>query len=230
MEMKQKKYMKLMLACTVALLATATAVHAQGPIITTTPVTPNDPVYSELGSNYAEGEVGYLHHTHGAPGVAHDYDLTLNQAVYSQGITGVDAQLGYSYLDANNNGFAAHRQVFDLGAVGYLTQSWGKPFVSADIGWANQRAGGVSTHSYTYDLGAGVEFQVLKQLVVDPELTYDATPNLTTPRYALNVPNYEWNYGAKATYRFTKQVSASLGVFADQNRDMTYKLGVGFHY
>lgn len=228
--MKQKKYMKLLLACTVALLATASAVHAQSPIINTQPATPNDPVFGQLGSNYAEADVGYLHHTDGPPGIAHDYDLTLNQNVYQQGITGLDAQLGYSYLDANNNSFAAHRQVFDLGAVGYLSQSWGKPFLAADVGWADQRAAGVSTHSYTYDLGAGVEFQLLRQLVISPELTYDATPKLTTPGYALGLSNYEWNYGAKATYRITKQVSATLGVFADQNRDMTYRVGLGFHY
>ena len=80
-----------------------------------------------------------------------------------------------------------------------------------------------------YTFGAGVEFQLLHNLVFTPFVSYEATPRIdTVPATALN--RFEANYGGKFTYRIDRNWGVSLGASADRDRDLTYKAGLQFHY
>ena len=192
--------------------------------------TTTESTYGLLGSTYVGANFGYTHDTDGGPSVLHDYGVTYNQSVFYQEATGIDLTAGYDTLSGSKSGETTHRQAIDLGLTGYLTQPWGKPFVSGVLGWDWQRSNGQGSHSLAYTLSTGVEFQLLKSLVLTPEVSYVGTPRLVTARSAGNLPNFDWTYGAAFTYRIERNWSTSLGAYADRDRSLTYKAGVSYHF
>ncbi|HZZ18459.1 MAG TPA: hypothetical protein VFE25_03775 [Opitutaceae bacterium] len=195
------------------------------------------PVVSEpgpglVGTNYSELSFGYQN-LGGTPGALRDYEFLSNAAVYREGIWGGDANFQYDHLNGGGDGYSNRRDRAMLGLTGYLNQSWGRPFVTADAGYAWQRAGNISERSFAYALTGGVQFQVLPAVSVSPFIEYDAEPHLYNRLPATaNFPDHVVDYGAKATYRLTRQWSLSGTAMLDQysGRDFGLRGGVDYRF
>ena len=117
--------------------------------------------------------------------------------------------------------------------TGYMTQSWGTPFLTGDAGMAWQRAGGVSRKSFAYSGIAGIQFQILRDLALSPFLQYEAEPHLYNHDPAVaNFPDHVLDGGVKATYRITRSWNASLTASLDQynSRDLGFRGGVSYRF
>ena len=114
-----------------------------------------------------------------------------------------------------------------------MAQTWGKVFLTGDAGMAWEHVGGVSRKSVAYTGIAGVQFEVLRNLAVSPFLQYDTEPHLYNHAPAVaNFPDHLLEGGVKATYRFTRDWSASLTASLDQygSRDVGLRAGVSYHF
>ena len=123
-----------------------------------------------VGTNYSEFSFGYQRQE-GAPKDLRDFELTSNGSVFKNDTVGLDANFVYDYLYGNSYGFNDHRNEAQLGLTGFLMETWGKPFVTADAGMAWQDAGGASQRGFGYTATGGVEFQVLKNLALTSVLS-----------------------------------------------------------
>jgi hypothetical protein len=185
-----------------------------------------------LGNNYSEVDFGYLKEDR-SPQILHDYDFTYNQAVLKEGAWGTDGNFSYDYLTGSAGGFHDYRDEAQLGLTEYMLEGWGKPFVTADAGYAWQHAGGVSRRSFADTFTGGVEFSVLGNLALTPFVEYQAEPHLYNHEAPVaNFPDHLWEYGVKATYRLNREWSTSLAVDMDQyNRnDLGYRAGLSYHF
>jgi hypothetical protein len=189
-----------------------------------------DPGPGLVGTNYAEVDLSYQKQG-GAPEFTNDYQFVSNTAFFKQSTYGVDANFTYDYLRGSSSGFTDHRDEALFGLTGYTLLNWGKPFVTADAGYAWQHAGGVSRKGFAYDLTAGVEFQVLKDLELTPFIEYSAEPHLYNHEAkAANFPDHLFDYGVKATYRINKEWKASLSADLDQRSIKDWGLRAGVSY
>jgi hypothetical protein len=114
-----------------------------------------------------------------------------------------------------------------------MMESWGKPFLTVDAGYAWQRAADVSRKSFAYTGIAGVEFQVLRDLALSPFLEYQAEPHLYSHERPLaNFDNHVLDYGVKATFRINRAWNASLTADLDQHseRDWGLRAGASYHF
>jgi len=188
--------------------------------------------FGVVGTNYTDFTFGEDRRESFSPSVIHDYDFTYNQSVFSSELWGLDSNVRYDYAASGARGHSDHRQEVLAGTTAYMLQSWGKPFVSADAGYAWQRAGVVARKSFADDFTGGVEFQVLRQLAVSPFVEYQSEPHLWNDIRNAFFPDRQWDYGVKATYRFTPQWGVSAGLQMDQfsRDDWGYRLGVNFHF
>jgi opacity protein-like surface antigen len=191
-----------------------------------------DPGPGLVGTNYAELSFGYDKQG-GAPSILRDYELVSNGNVYRQGMWGADANFTYDYVDGSAYGFDDRLNEAQLGMTGFMMQSWGKPFVTADAGMAWERADDVSRKSWAYTGIGGIEFQVLRNLALSPFIEYQAEPHLYN--HDLPFASYDdhlFDYGVKATYRFSRNWNASLTASLDQHseRDWGLRGGVSYHF
>jgi len=212
----------------VAISASAQAQPAAGGA----PPTATGQNYGLIGATYSEVDLGYLRQDD-APKVSHDYDFIYNQAFLRTAGGGLDGNLTYDFLTGSALGLHDYRNELQAGVTAYLSPSWGKPFVTADAGQAWERVAGMDSKSLVYTFTGGVEFQVAPAVVLTPFVEYQAEPWLDNHAPALgNLPTHDWDYGVKATYRFTPQWGASLGVAMDQyNRnDLGYRAGLSYHF
>lgn len=191
-----------------------------------------DPGPGLIGVNYSTLSFG-TERLGGIPKDLRDYGFVSNGAVFKQGIWGMDANFTYDYLSGSANGYHDRRNEALLGVTGFMMESWGKPFVTADAGWAWQNAGGVSRKSAAYTLTGGVEFQVLKNLALTPYIEFQGEPKFYNHELPLtSIPDHVMDYGVKATYRFTRQWSASLSANLDQHstNDFGWSAGVSYRF
>ena len=170
-----------------------------------------------LGTTYAGAEFGYTHHIEGSPDVLRRYGFVYNQPLPE----GLDFTFKYDHLTGSELGNRAYSNGFSLGLTGYVPQTWGKPFLSGDIGWVFAKSAGVKDDSFAYTVKTGVEFQVLPSLVIIPYVAYTEAPHFG---------DRGWKYGAKGVYRFTRQWSGALGAQIDEPHNLEYTVGVNFHY
>lgn len=220
----------------VAALTLCAALSASAQSMQNTASAPPPPAYDSwsglIGSNYAEFQFGYQKEA-ARPDPLHDYGVTLNQAVTREGDFGLDANLTSDYLTGGAVGYHDYRNDVLFGFTGYMVQDWGKPFLTVDGGAAFQQAADITSDSYAYAFTSGVEFRVAQSFFITPFVAYQAAPDLQDHHagYAY-LPNYLWNFGAKATYRFTSEWSASLTAEQDQHnaRDLGFRAGVEFRY
>jgi hypothetical protein len=183
-----------------------------------------------VGTNYSELSFGYQRQE-GSPSDLRDYEFVSNGNVYRNGTVGADANFTYDYLDGSANGFSDHRDEAQLGMTGYLQETWGKPFITADAGMAWERAADVSRKSFAYTGIGGVEFQVLRNLALTPFIEYQAEPHLYDHGVPLaNLEDHLVDYGVKATYRFTQAWNASLTADLDQHSEKDWGLRGGVSY
>jgi hypothetical protein len=183
-----------------------------------------------VGTNYSELSFGYQRQE-GSPSDLRDYEFVSNGNVYRNGSVGADANFTYDYLDGSANGYSDHRDEAQLGMTGYLQETWGKPFITVDAGMAWERAADVSRKSFAYTGIGGVEFQVLRNLALAPFIEYQAEPHLYDHGLPLaNLEDHLFDYGVKATYRFTPSWNASLTADLDQHSEKDWGLRGGVSY
>jgi hypothetical protein len=222
----------LLSALALGLALSASAQETQSSTATSTEPLAVDTGPGLVGTNYTELSFGY-DKQQGAPSVLRDYELVSNGSAYRQGLWGVDANFTYDYVDGSAYGFDDRRDEAQLGLTGFMLESWGKPFVTADAGFAWQRAGDVSRKSFAYTGIAGVEFEVLRLLALTPFIEYQAEPHLYNHGLPTdNMYNHLFDYGVKATYRISRNWNASLGASLDQHsvRDWGLRGGVSYHF
>jgi hypothetical protein len=194
--------------------------------------TPSAPGPGLVGTNYVELSYGYQKQQ-GLPSGLSDFELVSNGAVMKQDNWGLDGNFTYDHLYGNGGGFSDRRDEIEIGPTAFLTEFWGKPFATVDGGFAWQHAGGVSRKSYAYTVTSGVEFQVMDSLVLTPYLEYQGEPHLYNHGVPVaSLPNYLFTYGVKATYRFTANWSASVGIDQDDHngRDVGLRGAVSYHF
>jgi hypothetical protein len=221
--------------CLLSALALGLALSASAQSVQSSP--PPDAVAVDsgpglVGTNYSELSFGYQKQG-GEPSDLRDYEFVSNGSFYRQGMLGADANFTYDYLNGSAGGFRDYRQEIMLGVTGYMMQTWGKPFVTADAGMAWEHAAGASRKSFAYTTAAGVEFQVLRDLALAPFIEYQAEPHLYNHGLPFaNFPDHLVDYGVKATYRITRQWNASLTADLDQHsdRDWGLRAGVSYHF
>ncbi len=191
-----------------------------------------DPGPGLVGTTYSEVEAGYQKQQ-GNPSHVRDLGFAYNQAIQKSGDWGLDANFSYAYLTGNAYGTRDYRNDAEVGLTAFMMQPWGKPFVTADGGYAWQNAGDVSRKGFIYTLTGGVEFQVLRDLALTPFMEYQAEPKFYNhERPVANFPDYGWDYGVKATYRFTREWSASVTLDLDQysGSDLGVRAGVEYKF
>jgi opacity protein-like surface antigen len=216
----------------VLMLGAAVSASAQTSLTATPDPVTIDPGPGLVGTDYTELSFGYQKQS-GTPSDLRDYEFISNGASYRQGIWGADANFKYDFTQAGAAGFDDRRNEAQFGATGYMTQSWGKPFLTGDLGMAWEHVGGTSRKSVAYTVDAGVQFEVLKNLVVSPYIEYDGEPHLYNHAPAVaNFPDHVIDLGVKATYRITRHWNASLGASVDQysGEDLGARAGVSYRF
>jgi opacity protein-like surface antigen len=194
--------------------------------------TPSAPGPGLIGTNYVELSYGYQKQQNEPSGLR-NIELVSNGAVLKQDNWGLDGNFTYDHYYGDANDFSDRRDEIEMGPTAFLTEFWGKPFVTADAGFAWQHAAGVSRKSYAYTVTGGVEFQVANNLVLTPYIEYQGEPHLANHELPIaDLPNFVLSYGVKATYRFTRNWSASVGIDQDDHsgRDFGFRGGVSYHF
>jgi hypothetical protein len=213
-------------------LGAAAPAFAQEAVTSTTPsqAAAVDPGAGQIGTSYSELSFGYQK-IDGVPKDFRDYELLTNGAVYREGQLGFDANFRYDYLTADTADTSNRRSTALFGGTGYLLETWGKPFVTADVGYAWQEAANYSRRSVAFAFDTGVEFQVLKTLALTPYLEYVDAPLLYNRGLpAINFPNHLFTYGVKATAKITKEWSGSLGADLDSHSSNDFGLKASVSY
>jgi hypothetical protein len=213
-----------------ALTASAQTMQSAAPAQEEPAVTDTGP--GLVGTNYSELSFGYQKQE-GAPRDLRDYEFTSNGSVFKNATLGVDANFAYDFLDGYADNFSYRRNEAQLGLTGYLKETWGKPFVTADAGIAWQNTAGVSQRGFAYTGTGGVEFQVLKNLALTPYLEYQAEPRLYNAGVSAGgLPDHILTYGVNAIYRISRDWSAMVGADLDEHsaKDWGLRGGVGYHF
>jgi opacity protein-like surface antigen len=226
------KQTSLLSVLVLGLALSASAQETQNSTTTSSEPTAIDPGPGLVGTNYSELSFGYQKQG-GDPSILRDYELISNGNVYRQGMLGADAIFTYDYLDGSANGFDDRRDEAQLGLTGFMLESWGKPFITGEVGYAWERAADVSRKSFAYTGIAGIEFQVLRNLAVSPFIEYQAEPHLYNHEVpAADLDNHLVDFGVKATYRFSRNWNTSLSADLDQHSDRDWGLrgGVSYHF
>jgi hypothetical protein len=217
-----------------AVLALGVAASASAQSMSTSSAAPpTGPDTGLLGTTYAQANFGYQKEDVGIPDVLHDYDLIYNQSLFRAGGWGTDLNLTYDYLTGGAYGIRDYRNEGEVGLTEYLAESWGDPFVTADGGGAWQHAANVARKSFAYSFTGGVQFRVAPNFFLTPFAEYQAEPSLYNHEIPFAYyPDHDWDYGVKATYRFTPRVSLSLGADMDQysRDDLGYTAGLAFRF
>jgi hypothetical protein len=220
-----------------SVLALGLAISASAQSMQNSPATPPDPAVVDsgpglVGTNYAELGFGYQKQE-GSPADLHEYEFISNANVYRSGVVGADVNFTFSHLDGAAGGSNDRRDEALLGFTGFVSEPWGKPFLTADAGYAWEHAANASRRSFAYTGIAGVEFQVLRNLALAPFIEYQAEPHLYNHGLPLaNMPDHLVDYGVKATLRITHAWNASLTADLDQHsaRDWGLLGGVSYHF
>jgi len=191
-----------------------------------------DPGPGLVGTNYSELSFGYQRQG-GEPKDLRDFEIVSNGSVFKSDAAGLDANFVYDYLYGYGQGYHDHRNLAQIGLTGFLMETWGKPFVTADAGMAWQDAGGASQRGFAYTATGGVEFQVLKDLALTPFVEYQAEPRFRNGALPVaDFPNHALYYGVKATYRINREWNVSLGADLDDHsvKDWGLRAGVSYRF
>ena len=182
------------------------------------PAYPANGNYGLLGTTYAGADFGYTHKVEGSGGIGRRYGFVYNQPLPE----GVDFNFNYDYFRNSEGRRDIRAHALALGLTGYLPQSWGKPFLNGDVGWAWKKTGGGSRdNAFFYKIKVGVELQLAPALVLTPYAYFKEAPDFS---------ERAWHYGASSTYRFNPRWSGSLGAEMDEKHNIEYVLGVKYHY
>jgi len=219
----------------ICVLALGLVISASAQAVQTSPAAPPDPAAVDsgpglVGTNYAELGFGYQRQE-GSPSGLHDFGFLSNANVYRDGQLGADVNFAYDYLEGAANGYSDRRAEAQFGLTGFLLETWGRPFLTADAGMAWERAADASRKSIAYTGIGGIEFQVLRNLALAPFIEYQAEPHLYNHGLPwANFPDHLLDYGVKATYRITQSWNVSLTADLDQHSASDWGLRAGLSY
>lgn len=180
-----------------------------------TPAPPGN--YGLLGQAYAGVDYSYVQRDTARPETQHKYSFTSSAPV----APGLDAALKYYYLTGGVAGRHNYENNVVAAVTAYAPMTWGKPFLGGEAGWAWAQQDGRKSDSLSWAGVAGAEFQLLPPLVLTPYVKYEARPHLT---------EHAWDYGAKATYRFGLEWSATVGLQVNEHHDWEYLFGLNRHF
>lgn len=218
--MKQNITLKsLLLVATAAFGLAASAQAGEGPM-----TEPAQPVSSAtslglLGQTYAGLSYSYLN-LDNSPVNAASYGFEYNRPLNP----GFDATFTYDWAQSGPiAGDRAHEQTLTAALREFVTtQSWGKPYVEAGVGYDWLRFAGTKDHSFVWLVSAGVEFQPTPVLTITPFVRYTRTGGYSDEDTV--------NYGVKANYWVTRQWAVTAGIDRNDDQDMTYKIGVNVRF
>ena len=165
--MKKIKIEKTLLVAALTLGLAASASAQSTAAVSAAPATVPDSYNGLVGANYTELSFGYLKEE-ATPDLFRDYQFVYNEPVRASGGIGFDANFTYDYMTGGAWGYHDYRSEPLLGATAYLLEGGGKPFVTADVGWALQQSADRVENSYAYALTAGAEFQLARAACADP--------------------------------------------------------------
>ena len=171
-----------------------------------------------LGGRYLEVTYDNTHVHDSLLDNMNGFGLRYNQPMES----GFDFSVGYDWTRSNRvAGIRAKQQAISASVTSYFDSNGMRPFIEPGVGWTWAKTGAVKTDSFFYYVGAGVEFQVARPLVVTPYVQFvDATSYSGTT----------WNFGVKSTYRLNKDWGISADLSVDDDRNAGYSLGVNYHF
>lgn len=172
-----------------------------------------------LGQTYAGLSYSYLH-LDSSPVNADSFGFEYNQPLN----TGFDAVFNYDWAQSGAvAGSRAHEQLLGAALRAFsTTQSWGKPYVEAGIGYDWLRFAGTRDHSFVWTAGAGVEFQATPDLTVTPFIRYNRTDGYADKDTV--------TYGVKGNYWVTHQWAVTAQLDRNDNQDMGYKVGFNYRF
>lgn len=155
-----------------------------------------------------------------SPVNADSYGFEYNQPLNP----GFDAVFNYDWTQAGLlAGDRAHEQNLAAALRAFGTsQSWGKPYLEAGIGYDWMKFAGARDHSFEWIAGAGIEFQAAPALTITPFVRYTRTNGYADKNTA--------DYGVKANYWVTRQWAVTGGISRNDRQDMTYRLGANFRF
>ena len=172
-----------------------------------------------LGQTYAGLSYSY-HNLDSSPVNAASYGFEYNQPLN----TGFDAVFNYDWAQSGVvAGSRAHEQnLTALLRAFSTTQSWGKPYIEAGIGYDWMKFSGVKDHSFEWIAGAGIEFQAAPAVTVTPFARYTRTNGYSDKN--------TFEYGVKANYWVTRQWAVTGSISRNDSQDMTYKIGASLRF
>jgi len=172
-----------------------------------------------LGQTYAGLSYSYLH-LDSSPVNADSYGFEYNQALNS----GFDAVFNYDWAQTGVvAGDRAREQLLSAALRAFSTsQTWGKPYIEAGIGYDWLRFAGTRDHSFVWTAATGIEFQVTPDLTLTPFVKYNRTQSYADKDTV--------TYGVKANYWVNRQWAVSAGIDRNDNQDMSYKIGCNFRF
>ena len=209
------KLLKNFLITATAALGLATLVRADVPLENKEPLQSTTAVgQGLLGQQYANLTYTYIDLS-GTSAHADDYTFAFNQPLN----TGLDGIFSYDYTRANS--LSQHNLMAGLRAFSDH-YAWGKPYVEASAGYAQERVAGVRDDSFVWGVGVGAEFQVAPAFTVTPSVGYKKAPDLAG--------SGTWTYGVKANYWIDSQWSVTAGISRDDNSNNMFTVGTNFRF
>jgi len=214
--MKQKIILKSLLLSAVAAAGLATSAFAGGDEPNTpVPVGPNTGL---LGQTYAGLTYSYIN-LDASPINADSYGFEYNLPVR----TGFDAVFTYDWAQSGPfAGDRAHEQQLAATLRAFASGGWGRPYVEVGAGYDWLKFAGIKDHSFFWIAGAGIEFQPVAKLTVTPFVRYDRATGYDDAD--------EVSYGVKANYWINRQWALTGAVSRNDDKDMTYKVGVNVSF
>jgi hypothetical protein len=172
-----------------------------------------------LGQTYAGLSYSYVNLAT-SPVNADRYGFEYNQSINA----GFDANFNYNWTQAGLlAGDRAQDRSVDATLRSFMTSAnWGKPYIEAGMGYDWMNVAGARDHSVEWIVGGGVEFQATSSLTVTPFVRW-----VYTDRYS---DHNTVDYGVKANYWLTKQWGVMASVDRNDDKDMSFKLGVNARF
>lgn len=217
--MKQTIILKSLLLSAVAAAGLATSAFAGGDEPNTPAPVAADHYAGLLGQTYAGLTYSYIN-LDASPVNAASYGFEYNLPVR----TGFDAVFNYDWVQSGPvAGDRAHEQRLGatLRAV-FTPGGWGRPYVEAGAGYDWVKFAGIRDHSFLWVAGAGIEFQTFSRLTVTPFVRYERATGYDDAD--------EVGYGVKANYWINRQWALTGAVSRNDDKDVTYRVGVNVSF